>query len=112
MARIKTSGAELKKFWADTNPEFWPDEAYVDDMSWQVNGVAVEDVDVDVLADTDEVLLEGFIVYADCEKEVASVMRKWRKIQSHVTFAVEVPAAAEAALIAFLKAHDGKILGR
>lgn len=112
MARIKTSGAELKKFWANTDPQFWPISAQVDGMLWQVNGVEKEDVDVENLADSDVVLVEGAIVYADDGKDFAAVMKKWRKVETHVTLAIELPAEHEEALAAFLKSLKGTILGR
>ena len=112
MARIKTNGAELKKFWANSDPQFWPVDAHVDGRWWQVNGVEKEDVDVENLSDSDVVLVEGVILYADHDKDYAAVMKKWRKAETHVTLAVELPAEHEEALAAFLKGLKGKILGR
>lgn len=112
MARIKTTGVELKKFWANTDPQFWPDDAHVDGMWWQVNGVEKDDLEVENLADSDVVVVEGAIVYTDDDKDFAGVMKKWRKAETHLTLAVELPAEHEEALAAFLKGVKGKILGR
>ncbi|MBX8557167.1 hypothetical protein K5D56_26525 [Pseudomonas cichorii] len=112
MARIKTNGAELKKFWANTDPQFWPSDSHVDGMWWQVNGVEQEDVDVETLADCDVVLVDGTIVSAENDKDFSGVMKKWRKTQTHVTLAIELPAEQEEALVAFLKGLKGKVLGR
>lgn len=111
MARIKTNGAELKRFWANTDAQFWPENSYVDEMYWQVNGEDMEDVDVENLADTDVVVVEGYIFYGQTPKDFTGVMKKWRKLESHVTLAVELPAEHEEAFKTFLKSLKGRIIG-
>lgn len=111
MARIKTNGAELKRFWANTDAQFWPENSYVDEMCWQVNGEDMEDVDVENLADTDLVTVEGYILCGETPKDLAGVMKKWRKLESNVTLAVEVPAEQVEALKTFLKSLKGRIIG-
>ncbi|MPQ71466.1 hypothetical protein [Pseudomonas sp. MWU12-2323] len=112
MARIKTTGAELKKFWSNTDPQFWPKDSFIDGMWWEVNGVEKDDVDVELLADADLVLVEGAIVMEEDDKDFASVLKKWRKAQTHVTLAIEIPTQHEEALVEFLKGVKGKIIGR
>ena len=112
MARIKTTGAELKKFWANEDPEFWPEEAHIDGMWWRINGTEIDDVEPHELADTDIVEAEGAILYPlqDTDKDFASVMKKWRKTHTHTTLVVELPKEHHAALAEFLKGLKGKIV--
>lgn len=113
MARIKTNGAELKRFWTSTDPLYWPEDSCVDGMSWQVNGEEKDDVDVHSLADEDVVVVEGAIVHGhDADFDFAGVLKKWRKAQTHLTLAVEVPVDQQEALAHFLKGIKGKIIGR
>lgn len=111
MAKIKTTGAELKKFWTCEDKQFWPDDAHVEDVYYEVNGVVMERIDPTVdLKDDDQVVVEGYIFLNDGEKDIAGVMRKWRKIQSHASYLVEIPTEHKEALDAFLKTIKGKIL--
>lgn len=110
MARITTNGAELKKFWCNTDPRFWPDTAHVDGMAWQVNGVEHEDVDVENLSDTDVVLVEGAIIWDDGDADFAGTMKKWRKLETHVSVVVELPVEHKDALTEFVKKLKGKVL--
>lgn len=109
MAKIKTNGAELKAFWACDDKQFWPEDSYVEDVLWKVNGVQVEGLDVATLKDTDEVVVEGYIFQDDGEKDIAGVMKKWRQIQTHGSFLVDIPNDKKEALEAFLKTIKGKI---
>lgn len=111
MARIKTNGAELKKFWSDNNPQFWPVTAHVDGMTWQVNGEEHEDVDVEKLSDADVVHIEGAIIWDDGDADFAGVMRRWRKLETHVSVVVELPVEHKDALAEFVKSLKGKVLG-
>lgn len=111
MANIKTNGAELKKFWINTDPRFWPASAHVDGMTWVVNGVEHEDVDVEELEDTDVVQVDGAIIWDDGDADFASVMRKWRKLETHVSLVVELPVEHKHALTEFVKSLKGKVLG-
>jgi hypothetical protein len=112
MARIKTTGRELKLFWANEDPEFWPEEAHIDGMWWRVNGAEKDDIDPHELADTDIVEAEGAILYPlqDTDKDFAGVMKKWRKQFTHNTLVIELPAEHKDALAAFLKGLKGKII--
>jgi hypothetical protein len=112
MARIKTTGAELKQFWANEDPEFWPEESHIDGMWWRINGTEKDDVEPHELADTDIVEAEGAIIYPlqDTDKDFAGVMKKWRKTHTHTTLVVELPKEHHAALGEFLKGLKGKIV--
>lgn len=113
MAKIKTTGAEIKKFWSCNDVQFWPEDSFVDDLAWTVNGQDAVNVEVDKLKDSDIVVVEGYIFRADLEageKSIASVMKKWRQLQTHATFAVEIPNDQKEALDAFLKTIKGKII--
>jgi hypothetical protein len=110
MALIKTTGKELKKFWDDNDPAFWPADSEVDSMTWQVNGIEREDVHIDSLADLDVLVVSGAIGIGDDYRDLAGVMRKWRKKQTHVTLVVELPAEQQDALAAFLKGLKGNIV--
>ncbi|WP_274644289.1 hypothetical protein [Pseudomonas serbica] len=112
MARIKTTGAEMKQFWANEDPEFWPGDSHVDGMWWQVNGVEQDDVDVDKLDDKDVVVVEGAIVNPlnDTDRDFAGVMKKWQKKLTHATLVVQLPKEHEEALATFLKGLKGKIV--
>lgn len=112
MARIKTTGAELKQFWANEDPEFWPEGDHIDGMWWLVNGVEHEDVDIEALKDTDIIVTEGAMVKGNGEdsNDFAAVMKKWRKKRTHTTLVVELPSEHKDALAAFLKGLKGKIV--
>lgn len=113
MAKIKTTGAEIKKFWSCDDQQFWPDDSYVEDLVWTVNGQDALNIEVDKLEDSDVVVLEGYIFRANLEageKSIASVMKKWRQLQTHSTFAVEIPNDQKEALEAFLKTIKGKVV--
>jgi hypothetical protein len=110
MARIKTTGAELKKFWGDDNPQFWPEDSCVDGMWWQVNGAEQEDVDIDTIKDDDQLVVEGVLMHGSNDNDFAALMRKWRKTQTSTTVVVELPVEHQAALAEFLKGLKGKIV--
>lgn len=113
MAKIKTTGAELKRFWSCDDERFWPADAYVEGVEWTVNGVDASDVDVEHLNDNDIVSVDGCIYRVNLEegeKDIAGVMRKWRLLQTHSTFAVEIPNDQKQVLDAFLKTIKGKII--
>jgi len=111
MAIIKTTGAELKKFWDCDDPTVWPNGSQVDGMYWELNGVEQSDVDIHELKDTDIVKFEGVMLYDDERySDLAGVMRKWRKAQNEVTLIVQLPTEQQAAFEEFLKGLKGRIV--
>lgn len=111
MALLKTNGAELKKFWASEDPAFWPDESHVDGMFYEVNGVEKEDIDVETLADTDIIKVEGAIIHHNGDDfDFAGVMKKWRKAQTMTQVVVEVPTLCLDSLKTHMKFLKGRVL--
>ncbi|MBD8088846.1 hypothetical protein IFT48_02555 [Pseudomonas fluorescens] len=110
MATIKTTGAELQRFWNCKDAAFWPDDAYVDDMAWNINGAEHENFDISNIKDDDIVVISGAIFYNEGDKDFAGVMRKWRKLQTHGNYVVEIPHELKDELAEWLKAKKGKIV--
>ena len=79
MARIQTTGAELKLFLSEADNEGWADMDH-EGMFWQINGAIKSDAEVDVssLADTDDVFLDGDIEYTEETVDFAAAMINWR----------------------------------
>lgn len=109
----KTTGAELKRFYADK--EFWPDEAdyYHEDEWLVVNGVEPKDfetVNIDDLADTDEIKLSGGqVCNAPGEPSFETYFKRWRKKQSIATLFVEVPKDRAEEFAALIRNAGGKV---
>jgi hypothetical protein len=111
---IKTTGAEFKRFYND--PEVWQGDSFHEGELVTVNGVEIDEgeLDPDRLADGDIVTVEGGVIYADARGEVErgsmeSCLRKWRKAQSCVFFAVEAPKDKADEIKAAIKSAGGKV---
>lgn len=110
---MKTTGAELKAFYADK--QFWPDDSTVwqDDMEEIVNGVDVTgEFDADKALDADQITIDGYVLTrsgaGDCSFD--TYFKRWRKIQDTGYFAVSAPKDKMDAIKAAVKAAGGKIL--
>lgn len=88
---VKTTGVEFKKFYHD--PEFWPEDSWIEDIELLVDGERNESAedDVDTIPDTSKVTIEaGFVVLDSCNTpSLESFFKKWRKAQTTVSFVVE-----------------------
>ena len=108
---VKTTGAEFKRFYADTN--FWSDQTYHEDALIYVNGEEQTDVDEDSLTDGDVVTIEGgYVIESPFGRDVSleSYFKKWLKTQSIRSFLVECDAAFLDAVKAAIKAAGGKVV--
>lgn len=109
----KTSGAEFKRFYADT--KYWPDNGAVwhEDEEVFVNGQRVEEYSLDVsnIADSDRITIAYGVVFGVSEGDDISFetyFKRWRKEQTTVTLVVECDRAKADAVKAAIKAAGGR----
>ena len=114
---MKCSGKELKDFENDVT-YFHPGSAereatYMDDVLIEVNGVEVEDFDIQQLNDTDKIeIIAGGVLYCTKGQEdqsLESYFRRWKKEQTTVTIIVECDKSKHDAVVAAIKAAGGKV---
>ena len=109
--KVKTTGAEFKRFYAD--PKYWPDGVWHDDDVVVVNGVHDSEADLAIMDDAASVMIEsGYVISADDSDlgELAAYFKKWQREQSHVSVLVEVGKADAGRLAEFVKQVGGKVL--
>lgn len=111
MAR-KTSGKELKAFYADDS--FWKEGVWHEDEEILVNGQSVEDLEIGGLKDTDEISITGGYVFGpDWERSngptFESFFRRWKKRQTTTTFVVQCDLSQADAIKAAIRAAGGRI---
>ena len=111
---VKTTGAELKRFYNDT--EFWPEEAdyYHEDEVIVVNGVEPKDfetVNIEDLAGNDQVTLSGGCVYnAPGEPSFETYFKRWRKKQATATLIVEAPKERAEEIAELIRNAGAKVI--
>ena len=108
----KTTGAELKRFYADE--EFWPaGDVYHEDECITVDGAdRPSHVDIDQIPDGANVTVaHGCIIGLSDgdEPSFEAYFKRWRKKQTTASFVVECDLAKKAELVALLKANGGKV---
>lgn len=107
----KTTGAEFKRFYQD--PEFWPSDAFHEDVIFKVDGHMQEDgIDVQTLRDDSVVTIEGGIVlgvFKDNEPSVEAYFKRWKKQQTLTSFLVECDVSKLDAVKAAIKAAGGRV---
>lgn len=103
---IKTNGAEFKKFYSDP---LWDNGSYHDDVVFKVNDVIS---DLEYIKDTDIIEFEGGFIVTEGEvtKDLEKVFLQWRKDQTNVIVAVQIPKDKLVDLQAFIKSISGEIL--
>jgi len=114
---VKTTGAEYKAYLNDTDPQFWPEGAWMDDEVLLVNGKEVGednfDFDYMKLNDADSVILECGSYYksvADRDPiELVTHFKRWRKAQTTAYISVSVDKTRIDELKAMLKTFGAKI---
>jgi hypothetical protein len=88
----KTTGVEWKRFYKDTLA--WPENWFHEDEEISVNGVFDDNADLASVPDDAVITVKGGIIYeGQYDKSGNSVeghFKKWKKMQSHVFFVVEV----------------------
>lgn len=107
---VKTTGAELKRFWNSPIPDghWFEDEILVVDGKEFDNTQSVLDI-----ADNSIVTLEGGAVINDPkERSVEALFRAWKKRQDTVTLVIEVKRPDEDRVRAALKSLDAKVVGQ
>lgn len=108
---MKCSGAEFKRFYADTDA--WPEGRYHDDTDIAVDGV-LDDGSVDLLTIPDTAVVTftcGYVMDPGKEEDVGSFVnhfKKWHRVQSHQFLAVEVPKDKLGAVKDWLKSQGCK----
>ena len=111
---VKTTGAELKRFYADK--EFWPDngDVYHDDEYITVDGADMsESWDIYQIPDAAKITVANgrvFGVSEGDEPSFESYFKKWRKKQTTASFVVECDLAKKAELVALIKANGAKVV--
>lgn len=110
----KTTGAELKRFYADK--EFWPDngDLYHEDECITVDGADLPShVGIDQIPDGANVTVaHGCIVGLSDgdEPSFEAYFKRWRKKQTTASFVVECDIDKREALVALIKANSGKVV--
>ena len=105
---VKTTGAEFKRFYADS--EFWPEGASHEQEEILADG---EEPDiVDEIPDNAVVSITGGIVFGIEGKEpsLESWFRAWQKKQTTTSFVVECEIVDKAEVIAAIIAARGKVV--
>jgi hypothetical protein len=103
----KATGAEFKRFYND--PEFWPEDAYHDDLSVSVDGVVNDDCDLAKVDDNAVIKIEGGIVFGvKGEPSVESHFKAWRKKQTTRFGSFECPVDKLDAVVEAIRAAGGK----
>lgn len=108
---VKTTGAELKRFWASP----LPDDQWFEDEIIVVDGKQFDALQDDVhgIADEASVTLEGgFVAHDPKERSVEAVFKAWRKAQNTITLNIEFPRTDEARVLAALKGLGIKVSGQ
>ena len=109
----KTTGAELKRFYADE--EFWPaGDVYHEDECITVDGAdRPSHVDIDQIPDGAKVTVaRGCIIGLSDgdEPSFEAYFKRWRKKQKTASFVVECDIDKREALVALIKANSGKVV--
>lgn len=111
----KTTGAELKKFYNDST--FWPTPggAWHEDETIEVDGVPLDEADIDSIPDTVVVKVTGGIVLGlgpepgGDEPSFEAYFKRWRRQQNTVTFLVSCDKAFAAGIKEGIKIMGGRV---
>ena len=106
---VKTTGAEFKRFYND--PAFWPEGAWHEDDVILADGEEPEQIDL--ISETAVVSISGGVVFGVGGREPPSLeswFRKWKKIQTTMSFIVECDIADQANLISVIRSAGGKVV--
>jgi hypothetical protein len=109
---MKCTGVELKRFHDDN--QFWPEDAYFDDLELEVNGkVVADDFSItDDLQPNDQVrILAGWVhgIDGNLDCPFETYFRRWRRKQETAYLSVAVPRDRLDALKAAIAAAGGKV---
>ena len=110
----KTTGAELKRFYADK--EFWPDngDVYHEDECITVDGADLPGyVGIGQIPDGANVTVaRGRIIGLSDgdEHSFEAYFKRWRKEQTTASFVVECHIDKREALVTLVKANGGKVV--
>lgn len=111
----RTTGAEYKRFYSD--PNAWPadSETWNEDTILKVNGVELEDYDVERFADTDRIIIVSGIVLSDRwdsdqAPSLESYFKRWKKAQDTVILTVQVSKELQAAVEKAIAEVGGKLV--
>lgn len=111
----KTTGAEYKAYLEEKDPQWWPENAYMDDEVLTVNGKSNENdfsFDSSKLEDSDVVVIECGSYFKDLVSESTSLeahFKRWRKAQNTAWCSFECPKDKLDAVKAAIKAAGGKV---
>lgn len=114
MAKKTYLASDYKQFYSSTDPRYWPEESYVDDVSYIVDGVRFgDDHDFDPMEflDTAKIAIESgsILSYKDSTaRDLRREFERWLKEQNSVSLVVSVPKGKEDELKAFVKSLGGK----
>ena len=105
---VKTTGAEFKRFYADS--EFWPEGAWHEEEEILADGE--RPYILDEIPDNAVVSITGGIVFGieGREPSLESWFRAWRKKQTTTSFVIECEIVDKAEVIAAIIAAGGKVV--
>ena len=89
---MKTTGAELKRFYKDE--AFWPEGAWIDDWYLEVEGTETDPDAIDTVPDEAKVIFQG-TVFLDSDNSswvtLDTFFRRCKKRQTYAISLVELP---------------------
>lgn len=106
---VKTFGAEFRQFYADA--DFWPEGAWHEDEEIEVDGLPPPE-DLDEIPNTSKMTIANGVVLGLpdlSEPSLEAHFKRWRKIQTTVSFVVECHKDAEEAMRLAVRAAGGRL---
>ena len=106
---VKMTGAEYKRFMTDET--LWGEDGYFDDAFLSVDGKKEDEIDIEILADTAAMQIEGGMVFdlpGGREMSLEGLFRKWKRLQDTDTFLVTCPKAQTETIKTLIKNNGGQ----
>jgi hypothetical protein len=96
---MKISGADFAGWYKS---DWGHKDAHWDDFALSINGVEVDDYDIDNICPDDKICIDGGVVYLGDGREMSAQahFRKWKKSQTHENVVFSVPKENAGKLIA------------
>ena len=112
----KTTGAEYKAYMNESDPKWWPKDAYMDDELLTVDGKSTseqDNFDSSHLPDDAIVIIESGTYHESYDDDdpisLETHFKRWRKAQTTVRIAVEVHKDKLDSLMTAIKANGGRV---
>lgn len=112
---VKTTGAEYKEYMNYTDPIFWPEESFIDDVVLIIDGVRLDehfDFDESKVSDSAEIIIECGVFMRNNDSDDIPLelhFKRWRKAQTTAYLSISVDKSRIDELKAILKTFGAKI---